>query len=140
MNTTVSMFEKGRAFVAAAALLKAYEGHMFVSAHLFCQGFECIGKAILLQNDYKHYSDLLRKKFGHDLVKLLDEIQRLYGNDLFCAKSVSEVNSLNELYKAHELRYGSSIDFKGADVQISFDSLHHDLISILNRSEELVGS
>lgn len=140
MNITVPMFEKGRAFVAAAALLKAYEGHDLVSAHLFCQGFECIGKAILLKKDYEQYSDKLRKEFGHNLLKLFREVNGLYGNELFSAEAKSDLISLNQYYQSHDLRYGSTIDSGSVDTLISFNSLHHELISILSRRDELVGS
>ncbi|PST87340.1 hypothetical protein C9I86_13200 [Photobacterium sp. NCIMB 13483] len=132
------MFEKGRSFVAAAGLLKAYDGHKLVSAHLLCQGFECIGKYLLLKKDYEQYNDKLRKEFGHDLIKLLKEINELYGSELFNSESKNEVDLLNDYYIKHDLRYGSPIDFKSVDTSISFHNIHSDLISILNNSNELV--
>ena len=55
MHITVPMYEKGRSFLMASGLVKAYEGYKFVYLHLLCQGFECIGKAILLAHNYGKY-------------------------------------------------------------------------------------
>ena len=131
MRVTVSMFEKGRSFVMAGGLVKAYEGHRFVYLHLLCQGLECIGKALLLAHDYEKYAPKLRKDFGHDLEVLIKEVNGNRPNKMFTDNAMKELIKLNCYYKRHMLRYGDASDFKEEAHQITADCLHRELVECL---------
>lgn len=125
------MYEKGRSFVLAGGLVKAYEGHRFVYLHLLCQGLECIGKALLLAHDYEKYEPTLRTDFGHDLEVLVAEIDRNSGRSFLSSESSNELKSLNSYYRRHMLRYGNAGDFEQESLQVAADHLHRDLVNCL---------
>jgi len=125
------MYEKGRSFIMAGGLVKAYEGNDFVYYHLLCQGFENIGKAILLHHDYDKYGPLLKKEFNHSLDRILTEITTLEGEEFFSKKAKNQLLSLNEFYKRQRLRYGHKVDFKNTS-NIKAGALHSELVSHLN--------
>lgn len=131
MRITTPMFEKGRSFLMAAGLVKAYEGHRFVYLHLLCQGVENVGKAILLLNDYEKYGPQLKSPIGHDLLLLANEIQLIYKHSFLSAPSISELSVLNSFYKKHQLRYGDIADFDGTTVNLVADCLHSEMIGLL---------
>ena len=140
MRITVPMYEKGRSFVMAGGLVKAYEGHRFVYLHLLCQGLECIGKALLLAHDYEEYEPILRTDFGHDLEVLVAEIDRNAGRPFLSSQSSKELKSLNSYYKRHMLRYGDAGDFRKESLQVSADHLHVDLVNCLTELNEKFSS
>lgn len=125
------MYEKGRSFVLAGGLVKAYEGHTFVYLHLLCQGLECIGKVLLLAHDYEKYEPILRTDFGHDLEVLVAEIDRNAGRSFLSSESLNELKLLNSYYKRHMLRYGNVGDFKKESLQVAADHLYRDLVNCL---------
>lgn len=131
VRITVPMFEKGRCFVMAGGLVKAYEGHRFVYLHLLCQGLECIGKALLLAHNYEKYERSLQKDFGHDLEVLVAEIDRNSGSTLLSPEASEELNVLNSFYKRHLLRYGDGVDFQKESGQIRAAHLHRKLVDSL---------
>lgn len=131
MHITVPMFQKGRSFVLAGGLVKAYEGHRFVYLHLLCQGIECIGKSLLLEHDYKQYEPKLRIHFGHDLEALINEVNKNSGKALFTPSAMTELTQLNTYYKRHSLRYGAAIDFDDEARVVSADNLHRELVQSL---------
>lgn len=131
MQITVPMYEKGRSFVMAGGLVKAYEGHRFVYLHLLCQGLECIGKALLLAHDYDKYKPILKKNFGHDLEVLVSEIDRNAGRPFLTSQASNELKSLNSYYRRHMLRYGDAGDFKKESLQVTADQLHSELVNCL---------
>lgn len=126
------MYEKGRSFILASGLLKAYEGHRFVYLHLLCQGFENIGKAILLAHDYEKYGPVLATKYRHDLLKVLRVINEVRGSALLSENALSELAMLNKFYKCHRLRYGDSIDFAQPPPAVNADYLHRELVEHLD--------
>lgn len=131
MNITIPMYVKGRSFLMAGGLVKAYEGHNFVYLHLLCQGFENIGKSLLLAKDYEKYGDELIGKFHHDLEKLLNELLAIYGPDMFSKKAIVEVEHLNKFYKKQQLRYGHINDFKVGEFELNADEFHKELVELL---------
>ncbi|WP_146060807.1 hypothetical protein [Thauera chlorobenzoica] len=137
MRITIPMYEKGRSFVMAGGLVKAYEGHRFVYLHLLCQGLECIGKALLLAHDYGKYEPILRKDFGHDLEVLVAEVDRNAGGPFLSSQSTSELKLLNAYYKRHMLRYGDAGDFNKESLQVCADHLHSDLVNCLTELNEI---
>ena len=132
MLITLPMFEKGRSFVMAGGLVKAYEGHRFVYLHLLCQGLECIGKALLLAHDYGKYEPRLKSDFGHDLVVLVAEVDKNQDDAFFSHKASVELTALDSYYKRHMLRYGDAFDFKQESAQLVADSLHRELVESLD--------
>ncbi|MBP0463098.1 hypothetical protein J5Y09_04175 [Roseomonas sp. PWR1] len=64
---------KGESFILAAILLRRSGGHPQVVAHLYLQGLEVVLKCVLQIIDPAQYTHARIKKFGHDLVALLDE-------------------------------------------------------------------
>lgn len=131
------MYEKGRSFIMAGGLVKAYEGHKFVYLHLLCQGFENIGKSMLLANDYDKYGPMLKPVYHHNLDTLLSELQAVYGRDVLSPEATSELLSLNRFYKQHQLRYGHTCDFTVDSSELSGDSLHRELVELLGVWNEL---
>ncbi|WFP50238.1 hypothetical protein PL263_19365 [Methylomonas sp. EFPC3] len=132
VHVTVPMFEKGRSFVMAGALVKAYEGHRFVYLHLLCQGLECIGKALLLAHDYEKYEPKLKSDFGHGLEYLIAEVDKSRGSAFFSQEAHRELKALDSYYKRHMLRYGDPSDFKKESAQLKADSLHRELVESLD--------
>jgi len=125
------MYEKGRSFVMAAGLVKAYEGHKFVYLHLLCQGFENIGKSLLLARNYEHYGPKLKSDFRHDLDALIRELLAIYGRDFLSPESTGEVAALSKFYKQHQLRYGDVNDFIVPTAELNAAHLHKELIQML---------
>jgi len=127
------MYFKGRSFILAAGLLKAYDGEKFVYLHLLCQGFECIGKAILLNFNYEEYFDELRN-YGHDLDRLWNELNKIVnGQCLLSNKAKSELTILSKFYKKHQLRYGDALDYEISTNELNADTFHTELISLLQK-------
>lgn len=104
------MQRRGRAFLASAILLRRQDGDEFVVLHLLCQGVEVLGKGYLISMDYdRHYPRL--RRYGHDLVRLLQEIEAASGLTLLKGGVATELRRLNGFYRGHYLRYGSPLDF-----------------------------
>lgn len=131
MQVTVPMFEKGRSFLMAGGLVKAYDGHHFVYLHLLCQGLECIGKSLLLAHDYYKYQPILRNDYGHDLEVLIAEVDRNAGCAFFSEAAVKELSGLNSFYKRHMLRYGDLMDFEKQSACLDAEHLHRELVASL---------
>ena len=104
-----SMYVKGKAFLGAAVLLRQKGGYEFVVLHLLCQGIEVVLKGLLLAIDYDKFKPKL-KKFGHDLLKVTDAATSAAGIPALRPRVRSEMESLNQLYSRHLLRYGSGYD------------------------------
>ncbi len=136
MHITVPMFEKGRSFVMAGGLVKAYGGHRFVNLHLLCQGLECIGKALLLDHDYEKYEPIIKTHFSHDLELLVAEINKNAGRLFLSSQSSTELKSLNAYYKCHMLRYGNNGDFNKESLQVTADHIHGNLVNCLTEWNE----
>lgn len=135
MRITIPMYEKGRSFLLAGGLVKAYEGHKFVYFHLLCQGFENIGKAILLAHDYDKYGPKLKDYFHHHLDRILAEINIVRGGNFLSAAGADELKGLNKFYRQQKLRYGDEVDF-GDIAALQAEHLHRELVDrlvILNK-------
>ena len=106
-KVTQAMYVKGKNFMVAAILLQKRGGNDFVVLHLLCQGIELILKAFLLFSNYKKYKPDLwkKKKFGHDLLKLADEVSSEFGIKSLRPPLAAELGKLNDVYSTHQLRY-----------------------------------
>jgi len=140
MRITVPMYEKGRSFVMASGLVKAYGGHQFVYLHLLCQGFENIGKAILLARDYEKYGPELRDCFRHNLEALLNELNVIHDADFLSKNASAELRTLNKFYKQHQLRYGDPVDFSIDVSSLQADQMHTELVNHLDALNQQFGA
>jgi hypothetical protein len=103
-----TMYREGQEFVGAALLLRRKGGSEAVVLHLVCQGIEVAMKGLLLAADYDRFRPLLRKPLGHDLERIVDELELLFPRRRKLSPTVrSELKDLNEVYKTHRLRYAS---------------------------------
>jgi hypothetical protein len=104
-----SMYEKGKAFLAAAILLRQRHGYEYAVLHLICQGIEVLGKGYLLMSNYDHFKPKLRS-YGHNLLKLVAAIESQAKVGILQPRVRAELSTLNTLYSQHLLRYGSGYD------------------------------
>lgn len=92
-------------------LLRQHGGSEFVVLHLLCQGIEILGKGYLLSVDYDTYTpQRLRKKYGHNLLKLLRRVEDVSGLSLLKGPIHEQMQELSALYSDNRLRYGSGFD------------------------------
>ncbi len=133
MQITIPMYEKGRAFLMACGLLKAYEGNNFVCLHLLGQAFENIGKAILLYHNYDKYISIIEKKseIGHNLEKVIEHVNIVIFSNFISEAALSELSKLNKFYMNHEFRYGHEIDFNTDINSTHAEQLRGELINHL---------
>lgn len=103
------MFEKGKAFLGAAMLLRQRGAYEYAVLHLLCQGIEILGKGFLLSVDYDTYKPKLRG-YGHNLVKLLGAVEKASNISILKPVVRQELETLSSLYAQHLLRYGSGYD------------------------------
>ena len=104
-----AMYERGKGFLGAAALVDQRDGHPFVVLHLLCQGIEIVLKAVLLANDYKQFKPQLRA-LGHDLPKSAAAVKEATGLHVFKGGVEQELQVLSNFYRQHLLRYAGAID------------------------------
>jgi hypothetical protein len=104
-----SMYEKGKAFLGAALLLRQRGAYEYVVLHLLCQGIELLGKGYLLSVNYDEYKPRLRA-YGHNLLKLVTAVEKEAKVGVLRPAVRAELETLNNLYKQHLLRYGSGYD------------------------------
>lgn len=131
MRITIPMYEKGRSFLMASGLVKAYGGDHFVYLHLLCQAFENIGKALLLARDYDSYGPQLKSVFGHDVERILAEIESVFGSSILSKAAKGELAALNGFYRAHSLRYGDNLDNLPSAVALEGEALRAELLNHL---------
>ena len=128
-----SFLSKGRSFLAAAVLLERQGGHRFVVLHLLCQGTEIILKSLLLFLDHKKYRKPC-KKYRHDLNQVISasiEAFRLHPLRPALAK---EVNTLNNIYMRHLLRYESVHDLLVSPASIESDRMLRRMAAVMRAS------
>ena len=105
-------FDKGRAFVGAALLLKSHtqsESYKYVYLHLVCQGIELILKGLLLTKDYDTYRPRMRT-FGHDILILAEETLAEFSLKPLTPKIEQDLKYLSQQFSKHNLRYSSIND------------------------------
>lgn len=107
-------FDKGRAFVGAALLLKPHtsnESYKYVYLHLVCQGIELILKGLLLARDYNTYRPKMPKKpYGHNFIYLAEATLIEFGLNPLTPKIKQDLSYLSQEFSAHNLRYSSALD------------------------------
>lgn len=130
----LSMCEKGKSFIGAALLLRKQGGYEYVVLHLLCQGIEVLGKGYLLLQNYDKYEPQLRS-IGHNLEKLMGEVEQVSGINLRAREVQTEVTDLNQLYSQHLLRYGSGMDVLIDPRTISSDRVLRRLAAVLRYAD-----
>jgi hypothetical protein len=128
-----SMYAKGKAFLAAALLLRQKGGEEYVVLHLLCQGIEVTLKGLLLAVDYDTFKPKLRKfgKFGHDLVAVIDAGTTAAGLPSLGPIARMELETLNKLYSPNFLRYGSGYDILVDPRTIPSDQVLRHMMKVL---------
>ena len=129
-----SMYAKGKAFLGAAILLRRQNGYEYVVLHLLCQGIEISLKGLLLIADYNKYKPQL-KKLGHNLIKTAETASKIAGIKPLRPAVQAELESLNKLYSAHLLRYGSGYDLLIHPATISSKLILHRMAAVLRMVE-----
>lgn len=110
-----SMYLKGKAFAAAAILLKRHgdgsEHVDYVYLHNLCQGIEVALKGLLLLRDFNAYEPKLRP-LGHDLMAIANAASAAYKLRPVSAKTLfnTELSQLSRFYAKHMFRYGGVLD------------------------------
>jgi hypothetical protein len=104
------MYRKGLEFIGASILLKQQGGRTFVQIHLLLQGLEIILKSLLIRRDYEKYNKKLKGKFGHNILKLVNEVKKLYGLKNINKTFDQELKATQGHYMSSNLRYGSLLD------------------------------
>ena len=109
----IATYEKGKAFLFAALLLRSHansEPHEYVVRHLLCQGIELISKAVLLFVDYDKNMPLMERHFGHHIRKTADEALLATRQKPMKHSIAKELDALSHFYSQHLLRYGGLQD------------------------------
>jgi hypothetical protein len=104
---SLTQFNKGCAFLAAAHLLKeksTQEAHHYVCLHLICQGAELIFKSLLLLKDFQKYRPIERD-YGHKIIKIATVVHSEYLLKPIRQDVSDELKKLEERYSSNNLRY-----------------------------------
>jgi hypothetical protein len=104
------MYLKGKNFLGAALLLRRNGGYEYVVLHLICQGLEVVLKGLLLLKDFKKYEPKLKEKYGHNLVRLADDVLHTFQLRPLRPALRTELQALSSLYAKQLLRYGTVYD------------------------------
>ena len=142
-----SQYEKGKAFIGAAILLKQHtdkkhfdrEPHKYVYLHLIAQGVELIVKSFLLFKDYRKFEPK-QAKYGHDLPKLVTNTLREFSQNPLSDTLKTELGILGGKYAKHTLRYAGLTDIFIDPVSIRSDRVLHRIavaIRLANRAIKL---
>jgi hypothetical protein len=109
-HIALAMVQRGQHFVGAGLLVKRQGGNGYVWLYLLCQGTEVFLKGVLLLKDYDYYEPRLKKKFGHNVVKLAAEAAQAFEVAAPAGALLEELTQLNTYYSQHLLRYASGLD------------------------------
>jgi hypothetical protein len=122
------MYDRAKGFIAASILLGQKGQFEHVVLHLLCQALEIFLKSILLMKDYDFYQPRLPKKpYGHNLVRLSEEVLAVLDLNKLKPDVAKELRALNELYGLHWLRYSSVYDILVAPETIPRDRIRRRL-------------
>ncbi len=109
----MTQYNKGRAFIGAAYLLKSHvdqEAYQSVYLHLLCQGSELIFKGIMLLKDFKKYRSREKKIYGHNIVALIEDAHIECRLKPLRADIKAELDYLANRFSANALRYSGYQD------------------------------
>jgi len=137
-RVALSMYVKGKNFLAAAILLRQHGGPVaneYVALHLICQGVEIVLKGLLLFRNYEKYKTMLRKPLGHNLKKLVKTATTEFRVRPLSAKHMQEIEQLSNLYSNHILRYGNGYDILVNSSTIPSELTLRKITAIIRLSE-----
>jgi hypothetical protein len=132
------MYEKGCEFIGASMLLKNKKGRTAVQMYLLLQGLEILLKGILLSKNYDKYQIVLKKKYGHNIPKLFNEVKRIYKIKIVSNDFNSTLLAVSKHYRENNLRYGSLLDIFIDINTIKFDIIEkktYQLLLFINRNK-----
>lgn len=132
------MYQKGKEFVGAAILLKRHGGFTHVYSHLLCQGVELILKSVLIFKDYNRFKKPIKKRIGHNLVKLVDIWKVELNQNRVNSKFYQEIKEINEHYKTHGLRYGSLSDIFISPDTVRTNEILRQLKRIIEKTDKAI--
>lgn len=125
-----AMFHKGKQFLAASVLLHQKNGYKDVVLHLLCQGLENVQKGLLLASNYDKFKPDLKSKLGHDLICGSDALQVAYALKPLREETKAELQSLNEYYSRHLLRYGTIRDVFVSTEKLQFEAIMRRAVAL----------
>jgi hypothetical protein len=131
------MLYRGHSFLKSAILLKRAGGSKDVELYNICQGIEVVLKSFLLFKNYDKYKPLLPKKnhFGHDLIKLTNEVLSEYRVNALSQAQDDELEKLNHYYTNHYLRYAGAHDIFFPSEDISYGLVGKKLFTAIKLAE-----
>lgn len=131
------MFSKGKEFIGASILLKQQqENSSFVQIYLLLQGIEVLLKGVLLMEDFDKYSgEVLKKKFHHNIPKLISEVKGLYKISRLDSKFESAINALLSTNPWVGLRYAWAVDFFLDPMEYEVEMVYKKIIQTIKAVE-----
>lgn len=139
LRVAESMYAKGKAFIAAALLLRRAQGSepgTYVVLQLLCHGIENTLKGLLLRRSYHQYRHRIRSPIGHDLELLVSTATTELGLLPVRGPVAAELHQLNQLYKRHWLRYGSVHDLFVDPKTITYQRVLRWIAAVVRRVEK----
>lgn len=100
-------------FFSAATLWKDLKRFSPVPYYLYCRSIELALKSFILCHDKNITTEKLKdkKKYGHDLIKCLNQAEKVFGKRLLEDKERENVEKANKYYKEKGFEYFRVIDF-----------------------------
>ena len=122
-------YEKGRAFVNAAMLIRPRAGYEHVFLHLLCQGVEALLKGLLLAIDHSRFNSNLTQL--EDLAPLAQEAAAAAGLKSPRPTLLAELERLSDLYSAHIPRYGTTYDLVVKPSSVQSDRVLRRIVALM---------
>ncbi len=123
------MLERGHSFLKSAILLKRAEGSKDVELYNVCQGIEVTLKGLLLLSEYDKFNPLLKRTYGHRLVKLGNAVISEYGIKPLSEKESEELVKLDNYYRRNYLRYAGIHDIFLPSGKLEYNHLLKKLVA-----------
>lgn len=134
-QVSISMYEKGKSFIAAYYLLNKNNGHPQVSIHLLCQGIEIIMKSFLLMSDYDKYKNYIKRNIGHNVHKSVTDAIQEFNLKPIATEMSNELEGLTKYFKNHLLRYGSMMDILASPNQLPYSRTLRKLVASIKLAD-----
>lgn len=136
----LALYRRGKSFIGAAVLLGQQLGSdRYVVLHLLCQGVEIILKALLLLLDYeKHIKQ--QRRHGHDLNRVVTAAIEAFGLNPMRPKLAQEVQTLNNFYTQHLLRYDGLHDILVDPASIESNRIFRRIAAVLRVTEREIAN
>lgn len=106
----------------------------YVVLHLVCQGVEIILKALLLFLDYDKYIKQ-QQRHGHDLKRVISVATNAFGLRPMRQSLAEEMETLNNFYSKHLLRYDGLHDIFIDSTMIESGQLLRRIAAVMRLAE-----